>query len=159
MSIIVGNRIFFPGHRYRHDLAGEILKRNLPVDVWGRGANEYSGDRVKGSFRGLEPYKDYKFTIAIENNDSESYITEKYTNAIACGTVPLYFGANRISTYFGDQWGFRLNGKLEEDIVLIENVLRNPEQYRIDLSRARHELKHGKCNFANFVLNKFEPLV
>lgn len=36
----------------------------------------------------------YKFSIAFENGSTDGYITEKVTNALEAGTVPIYFGSD-----------------------------------------------------------------
>ena len=41
MSIIVSEKQFAPGHIYRHKLVEEIIKLNLPIDIYGRGSNGY----------------------------------------------------------------------------------------------------------------------
>lgn len=157
MSIIVGDRIFLPGHKYRHLLAEEIVKRKLPVHIWGKGAAQYKDSHpwTKGEFEHLEPFEDYQFTIAVENNTSTAYISEKYTNAISCNTIPLYYGATDVQEYFGDNWGLRLYGSLDYDIRMIEQVLQNPHQYQMDLDAAHNELMKGKAAFAPFVKKLF----
>ena len=50
-----------PGHIYRHYLVKEILKTNLPIDIWGNGCIYYKNikdNRIKGDFKEIEPYKD-----------------------------------------------------------------------------------------------------
>jgi hypothetical protein len=154
MSIIVGDRIFFPGHEYRHSLAREIIRRKLPVDIWGRGAKQYHEIHpfTMGVFDGLEPYDDYKFTIAIENNTSHCYISEKFTYAIACNCIPIYYGASQVETYFGSDCHFRLTGQIDRDLEIIEAILTEPDRHQYNLDQAHHELKHGRADFSNFVL-------
>lgn len=156
MSIIVGDRIFLPGHKYRHDLADEMVRRGLPVHIWGRGSAQYAAHQwTRGEFTDLEPYEDYQYTIAVENVPSTCYISEKYTNAIACNTIPIYFGASDVVSYFGNNWGLRLYGDLAYDIRLIENIFRHPAQYQLSLDEAYYELKQGKAALGPFVLKQF----
>lgn len=157
MSIIVGDRVFLPGHKYRHELADEIVRRGLPVHIWGRGSAQYATTHqwTRGEFTDLEPYEDYQYTIAVENVLSTCYISEKYTNAIACNTIPVYFGANDVVSYFGNNWGLRLYGDLTYDIRLIENIVKHPTQYQLSLDEAYYELKQGKAALGPFVLKQF----
>ena len=67
MSIVLSKKKQLDGHKHRHSLVQAILKTDLDIHIYGRGANQYSSDRVKGEFERMEPYKDYTFTIAIEN--------------------------------------------------------------------------------------------
>jgi len=64
MSIIFSNKKETPGQKYRHTLVTEILNSDLPIHIFGRGCrnSNSSDERVKGSFEGDEPYKNYKFT-------------------------------------------------------------------------------------------------
>lgn len=48
-----------------------------------------------------EVYKDYKFILAIENNDTEEgYITEKIMNGYRASCVPIYWGTSSINEIF-----------------------------------------------------------
>lgn len=48
------------------------------------------------SFGKTRLIRKYKFTIAFENTDSEDYITEKVIEPILMGSVPVYFGDDRV---------------------------------------------------------------
>ena len=50
MSIMVSEKQYAPGHKYRHMLVSEILKTNLPIHIFGRGCPEGSDARLKCSF-------------------------------------------------------------------------------------------------------------
>jgi len=38
-SIMVSNKLWGPGNKYRHALALRILQSNLPIDIWGNGCH------------------------------------------------------------------------------------------------------------------------
>jgi hypothetical protein len=140
------------GHRYRHQLIKKILEKNLNVDIWGRGCDEYKGENVKGSFI-YEPYKDYKYCITIENCETDDYISEKFLNCIALNTIPIYLGAKNVDKYFGD-CSIKLSGEIDKDIKLIENIIKDlPEK---DLTEARSKLFEKECYFPEFLLNKWK---
>jgi alpha-1,4-fucosyltransferase len=42
----------------------------------------------------------YKFHLAFENSESESYVTEKYYLALSSATIPIYFGAPNIEQFY-----------------------------------------------------------
>ena len=50
MSIMVSQKMYAPGHIYRHELVKKILQTNLPIDIWGRGCYHYKDSRIKGTF-------------------------------------------------------------------------------------------------------------
>jgi hypothetical protein len=48
----------------------------------------------------IEKYKDYKFVIAMENQNKQGYVTEKILNAFYSGAIPIYWGSSNISDFF-----------------------------------------------------------
>ena len=54
MSIMVSQKMYAPGHIYRHELVQKILQTNLPIDIWGRGCYHYKDSRIKGTFTQFE---------------------------------------------------------------------------------------------------------
>ena len=103
MSIVVSNKRYTNGQIYRHHLVRAILGTNLPIDIYGNGCSLYEhfhDSRIKGYFGELEPYSDYKYTICVENFALMDYFSEKITNPLLCGTIPIYLGCKKIDTYF-----------------------------------------------------------
>jgi hypothetical protein len=133
MSIMVSQKQYAPGHQYRHDLVDEILLRNLPIDIYGRGCRFYSttpDSRLKGEFDDCSVmFNDYEFTISIENFISNHYFSEKVINPLLHQTIPIYLGCRNIESYFPGQT-IRLSGEIQKDIALIMDVLSSPEKYR-----------------------------
>lgn len=129
VSMMVSNKKMLPGHRYRHALVERILRENLPVDVWGRALPELRaqyGDRpqLKGAFgKGPSPlYGKYKYSIAVENIQLDSYISEKFTDCLMTETVPIYLGTTRVDDLFGSGVCIHLTGNLDEDIAIIKRA-------------------------------------
>jgi hypothetical protein len=133
MSIMVSQKRFAPGHEYRHQLVREILLRNLPIDIYGRGCPTYmntNDSRLKGVFENnLEMLYDYEFAICVENFVSNHYFSEKVIDPLLCNTTPIYLGCKNIESYFPEQT-IRLCGELQKDIRLITDILSSPEKYR-----------------------------
>ena len=154
MSIILSNKQFAPGHKYRHDLVKALINNKFPVDIYGRGSTNYNGPYIKGEFVDLEPYSTYKFSICIENFTSNDYISEKIINPILCNCVPLYIGAKNISNYIEKKHVILLTGNLSEDMTIIYNVLMNPNDYYIITNT---EQFRNKTNFFNQITNFFGP--
>ena len=130
MCIIVSEKRFAPGHKYRHKLVEKILEKNLPIDIYGRGSSfykEYSS--VKGEFNSKEPYEEYFFSICIENFCSNHYFTEKIMNPIMYNCIPIYLGCRNILDYINNDNIILLSGELEKDIKTLEFILKNPEIY------------------------------
>jgi hypothetical protein len=174
MSIMVSTKNMAPGHKYRHFLVQRILSMNLPIDIYGRGCEYYKhmnanananelkmnmemnmlsyvpqnkiDSRIKGDFVDIEPYESYDFHIAIENFKTPHYFSEKIINPLLCSSTPVYWGCENITSYFPDNV-IVLSGNIDADIVMIENILRNPSQYKskIDVDTIKNKvnlLKH-----------------
>lgn len=47
-----------------------------------------------------EALNDYMFSITIENYKYDTYFTEKITDCFATGTIPIYYGTEKIINYF-----------------------------------------------------------
>jgi hypothetical protein len=135
MSIMISEKGKTFGHMYRHYLTREILKRGLPVDIYGRGCQIYNtqeDSRLMGQFEELEPYKDYLFHICIENVESNHYFSEKIINPLLNGTTPIYLGCRNIEQYFGNI--IKLSKSIERDIDLIKDIIKNPDHYKKEIN-------------------------
>lgn len=131
MSIMISQKYQAPGHKYRHALVQEILKTDLPIDIYGRGCifyNNIQDSRIKGEFRSEELYKGYTFTICIENFRSNHYFSEKIINPLNRKVTPLYLGCYNIHHYFPEMY-VELTGNVREDMLLLQNIYKNPQKY------------------------------
>lgn len=156
ISMIISNKKKLSGHIYRHKLINKILKSSINVHIYGKGSNSLNNikndKRIKGKFKNDEPYKEYNYTIVIENTLSESYISEKYCNPISCNCIPIYLGATNIEKVFGKECCIKLSGNLETDFKLINNISQNYKENLINLNNARYHLKSGNAYLPNFLI-------
>ena len=140
MSIILSAKKFAaPGHKYRHELVKSIIKYNLPIDIFGRGSNEYKSlsKHIKGEFIHAEPYEEYLYTISIENFMSKHYFSEKIINPIMYNCSPIYNGCLNIDKYFENV--ILLSGHLEYDILLLKQIFHNPLKYYKNMFNEKNE--------------------
>lgn len=146
MSIMISQKQFAPGHKYRHILTQHIINNKLPIDIYGRGCKYYDNmedcPNMKGEFTEHEPYQDYEFHIAIENFETNHYFSEKIINTLICGTTPIYLGCKNIREYFPDNV-ICLSGILIKDMRLLVDIVNNPYKYRrtVDIADVKQ-----KCN-------------
>lgn len=105
ISIVASNKNYAPGHRLRHSLISRLGENS--VDLFGSGYNEFP-HTDEGR---LMPFKDYMFSIVIENSRMNNYFTDKIVDCFAVGTIPLYWGAPNIGNYFD------VNGILNFDSI------------------------------------------
>lgn len=121
MSIMVSDKKYAPGHKYRHDLVKRILQTSLPIDVWGTGCPSGRDPRLKGTFAESEPYASYQFHVCIENYVTDSYFSEKIINCAMTRTMPVYLGARNLPLTC-----IRLFGTLDDDMRLLTSLCENP---------------------------------
>jgi len=137
MSIVVSNKRQAPGHIYRHQLIEQIIKQNLPIDIYGYGSEQYShNNHIKGKFDDTEPYKDYSFSICIENFQTNHYFSEKIISPILMNSNPIYLGCRNIDNYFDNV--IKLSGNVEQDIFLLKKILNNPNKYFNTMYNKKH---------------------
>jgi hypothetical protein len=153
MSIMVSEKGFAPGHKYRYDLVNSILHNGIPIDVYGRGCvnfkqqmNKNIDPRLKGEFTDKEPYENYLFHICIENFQCNEYFSEKILTPLICSTTPIYLGCHNIKNYFGNDV-ICLTGDLARDMNLLVNILKEPMRHyrRLDIEKIK--------NTTNFLRN------
>ena len=129
------------GYSLRKQIVLNILKGNFPIDIWGNGCGylDSSDSRIKGTFKNGEPYKNYQFTIAIENEKYPHYITEKFEHPLRYKTIPIYWGAKYIECYYPNCC-IQLSGNIKSDILLIKDILQNSKKYLKDMEKAQKKL-------------------
>lgn len=89
VSMISSGKNWTDGHKFR---VGWIENHKDKLDLYGRGFNE-----ILLKEEGL---CDYMFSVAIENGSYETYFTEKLLDCFLTGTIPIYYGAPDIGSYF-----------------------------------------------------------
>jgi hypothetical protein len=115
LSIISSFKRQTVGHRLRHEI---IENKNVEMDIFGNGYNPIDNKIIA--------LKDYMFSLIIENDNTDNWITEKIIDCLVTGTVPVYWGCSNIGKYFNTN-GFIQFSNLEE----VKNILPtlNKEKY------------------------------
>ena len=122
ISMVVSDKQFSDMHIKRQKL-GEALQKTGRVDMFGK--------YFTGQYDANESiHKHYKFEVVVENYlDKDGYwFTEKLCNCLACKTVPIYLGSEKISDYF-DMRGI-LQAKDFKDVIDIVNSLDVDKKYK-----------------------------
>ena len=91
ISMVASNKSMCRMHIYRKQVAKHLIP-NDNVDVMGKVVNRYVSCE--------DIYRDYMYSIVIENTIEPFYFTEKNLNCFASRTVPIYIGASRIKDFF-----------------------------------------------------------
>lgn len=113
VSMLFSDKKYAPGHIIRHDIFNTC--RGM-LDFMGSGVGSYI-DWASGK---TKPYKDYKFTVAVENCREDFYFSEKLIECFLTKTVPIYWGCPSISNFF-DTKGFITF----DNIIDLKNILQN----------------------------------
>jgi len=92
ISMLSSNKTMCNMHKFRISLA-KYYKNSTNVDTYG---NFDGGNRIELHI----PFEEYRYSIAIENEVSPYYFTEKILNCFASMTIPIYIGATKIADYF-----------------------------------------------------------
>lgn len=82
VSIIASTKNTCVGHQLRHQVI-QALGAKYHVDAIGRGYAPFE-NKVDG-------FKDYMYTIAIENSIEKFYFTDKLVDTFLTGTIPIYW--------------------------------------------------------------------
>ena len=105
VSMIASTKAWLPGHLHRLEWVEKLKDK---VDLYGMGRPNQLNDKEDG-------IKDYMFSVAIENDNSDSYFCEKLTDNFVMGTVPVYWGSKKIVEKYFDSRGVIF---LEDDPTL-----------------------------------------
>lgn len=113
ISILSSRKKMCPLHYLRLDIAWKCKKRGL-ADTFGT----FDGGRPVTIDETLKPYR---YSIAIENQVSDYFYTERLISAFITMTVPVYLGARKTDILFNPDGIIRINEKQAENI---EDVLK-----------------------------------
>lgn len=105
VSMIASNKGWLNGHKNRLEWVDKLKDK---VDLYGRGRQFPLNDKEDG-------LKDYMFSVSIENDNSDTYFTEKLTDNFVMGTVPVYWGSRKVVEKYFDSRGVIF---LEDDPTL-----------------------------------------
>lgn len=128
VSMIASNKTMCSEHLYRQQM---IQKFSSKCDHFGRGYRQIANKE--------DGLKDYCFSIVMENATYANMFTEKITDCLMTGTIPIYYGISNIGDYFDANGIITLNDDFKiEDLSFelyeskIESVKKNL-QLAIDL--------------------------
>lgn len=108
-SMFASRKRLTSGHKYREEIAKKFLGK---IDLFGgtlESPNLGTGIHPDKS-EGLMPYR---FHIAIENCKVDKYYTEKITDCFATGTIPVYWGTDKISEDFNPDGIIKLDDNFD----------------------------------------------
>jgi hypothetical protein len=145
LSVVVSDKAWDPGHKYRLSLISAIDKRDdLPfkIDIYGRCASlnfrNYKGELPDQSKD--DAIFPYKYHLNVENHYIKNYITEKLYDSICGECLTFYKGASNWKTFFHPESVMELEGDIEKDIELITKAITTGEyEKRVEFIRKDKE--------------------
>jgi hypothetical protein len=100
----------------------EILEQNMDVTFAGCYKNNIGGAFLP--YYNTEEFQEYvgkfKFIVAMENSQEDTYITEKITHGILGGSIPIYWGSKRITDYFNSDRFIKIDNHSDIESVIIK---------------------------------------
>lgn len=97
VSMLFGEKRATNGHRLRHEIF-EKLGYRYGIDYYGK----YGTPTNYGQDTKMMVLKDYRFSIVIETCMENGLFTEILLDALAVGTIPIFWGAPDIGDYLDD---------------------------------------------------------
>lgn len=89
LSMIASHKRMCSGHHYRHEILNKY-RSYLDHFGWGFGNLPHKEDALR----------DYRFSIAMENDNYDNIFTEKITDCFVTGTIPVFWGMPSIGKFF-----------------------------------------------------------
>ena len=131
-AIVTGERMD-TGHHLRLDLIHLLESNGQLIDIFGLDNNE-----LFHNYRGSLPWLDnregldpYRYTIAVENNSQDNYVTEKLVDAILLECLPFYWGCPNLEDIIDPDSFIRLQlDDLEASAKVIQEAIANDEYSR-----------------------------
>jgi len=149
VSCIVSSKQHTLGARRRIAFARTLMQLYPYIDIYGRGLTFGKGE-IKSKMDGLVPYK---YSLCMENSQHDNYFTEKFTDAIVCWTVPIYWGCPNISKYFppGSYHCIDIEKNFTQNIEKFGMIINEPVDIKA-LTHARN-LVFSQYNVWNMIEN------
>ena len=121
ISVITSNKSFTEGHRKRLAFV-KRLKEHFgdQLDLFGRGINDFEDK--------WEVVAPYKYSIAIENDFCDDWVTEKFFDCIYANTLAFYYGCPNLEDTIDERSFIRIDlNNFDATVRVIENALENKE--------------------------------
>lgn len=128
ISCVASTKNFFPGHIKRLEI---VNKTRHKYDLFGRGFKEIPSK--------LDALKDYKYSVAIENEVTKNYFTEKINDCFLTGTIPIYYGCPNISSFYNPKGIITFNTP-EELLDIIDNLSQDDYDNRISAIQENYNI-------------------
>lgn len=107
VSISASKKKVMEGHKLRHEI---IDRFGDSVFAMGNGYRSYS--------RTSAPYKNFQFSIVVENTKSDRFFTEKLVHALLFRCIPVYWGSKQLPAEIDEAGIIRFNSLDQLEAIL-----------------------------------------
>jgi hypothetical protein len=135
----------------------EKLSKYKKIDCYGKTyLSNSNNDELPNNFtENKQFFQQYKFVICFENSFAEEYITEKLPNVMLGNSIPIYRGAQNVSTYFNTKSFINYENYEKSYDKMIEKIIeldKDDEKYKKFLKQP-WMTKQNKKNIENKIKN------
>jgi len=145
LSIIASSKKDTVGQSMRHEIISKFNK-SLQMDLYGLGYNAIDNKSTALS--------DYRFSIVIENVKSDYLFTEKLIDCLVTGTIPIYWGANKIDDFFDTSGFFKFNN-IEELDIIFENLSKEKYQELFPVVEKNYNIAINNVTVEDYIYKKY----
>lgn len=131
VSIVASMKDWTVGHRLRQAVIGQYEKEFDLICGYGRNTVEHKKDI----------FKDYMYSVVIENCSVNTYWTDKIIDCFACGSVPIFYGNPNIGDIFNPD-GIIEFTELDEIESIFEKI--GPEDYERRIPAIQDNFERAK---------------
>ncbi len=120
--------------------------RNAIIEKLGSKFNITFAGNYKNNIGGALPYyynskefldyvKEFKYILAMENSEEDTYITEKIMHGILAQTIPIYWGSKQVSRYFNKDRFFEITDENSINSVIRKIQLMSDEDWLLTVNK------------------------
>lgn len=146
ISVVSSNKALTAGHKKRLDFV-KRLKNHFgdQLDVFGRGIKDFDDK--------WDVLANYNYSIAIENDNCDDWVTEKFFDCLYAHTLPFYYGCPNLEDYVDKEAYIRIDiNNFEESVKIIEEGIANNEfEKRLPILQKEAKESLNTDNFFPFI--------
>ena len=127
-----------------------LISKYKKVDVYGK--NKFNNFLHEGERNKMVHLSSYKFSLAMENQISDGYITEKLLHAKISGNIPIFYGDAAVNEDFNPNCFIYINDINDTELMgRIEELDKDKSLYSSKFDEPLFTTKPNINNFLNYL--------
>lgn len=123
LACVTSGKRMSPGHEARLSFLERCVRTGVDIALYGRGLDDSLGGRGPVANKG-SVLRAARLTLAIENYDQgDLYVTEKLWDALACWSLPIYYGPGAPESMIPEESFVRLPDLGERGVRVLREVM------------------------------------